>query len=774
MKIKHLLITCATVFVGLVKGQTPVANFSITSPACSGTTLQITDLSTNSPTAWSYTMTGGAPATSTLQNPMVSYFGAGTYSITLICSNGTGTSTPVTKTVSVLPGANFFINPATLSKCANNPASLTFSASSFGGPITYSWSTGVTTASCSVNPSVTTTYSCVGTATNGCKATRTATAVINPVPTLTLFANPTAICPGGTSTLTVLSSGPAPNTYSWSTGATTSVITTSVTGNYNVSVTNSVGCSSNQSITINAASGITMTAVSNPSVLCAGSSATLSSTGASTYTWSTGATTATTVVTPTTTTTYTVNGASGACTGSTTVVLTVNASPTVNATASSPTICTGSSATLSATGATTYTWNPGAMTGANVVVSPTVNTTYTVNGSNGTCIGTRTIAIGVNPGPLVNAVANPSMICSGGTSTITASGALTYTWNTGATTTVIAVSPTVNTTYTVTGTGPSGCTRSRTVTVVVNTPSLNATANPTAVCAGSPSTLTATGAVTYSWSTGATTGVTVVTPTATTIYSVTGTSALGCSLTRTVQVIANPSSTVVATSSSPSVCSGNTVALMATGASGYTWTPGGLTGANVVVSPTANTVYTVTGNNACGINTRTVGITVSAKPTIFVISSASVICVGSSAILTASSTAVTYTWSTGSNSMSISVSPTTTTTYTVNGTNAAGCVGTATITQVVSPCTGIDAASGSVSTINAYPNPTNGEFNITLPTVIANATIEIYNSIGQLVLRSAVKDSYLKLNISNQPNGIYHLRVMQENKQVYKSKIIKE
>jgi hypothetical protein len=58
--------------------------------------------------------------------------------------------------------------------------------------------------------------------------------------------------------------------------------------------------------------------------------------------------------------------------------------PTITASSSSNTICINSNATLTASGASTYTWNPGNLSGNNVVVSPTISTTYTLAGTSQT------------------------------------------------------------------------------------------------------------------------------------------------------------------------------------------------------------------------------------------------------------------------------------------------------------------------------------------------------------------------------------------------------
>lgn len=71
--------------------QPPVADFSANSTNINeGDSVNFTDLSTNSPTSWSWTFAGGTPGTSTDQNPTVTYSTAGTYAVTLTASNSGG------------------------------------------------------------------------------------------------------------------------------------------------------------------------------------------------------------------------------------------------------------------------------------------------------------------------------------------------------------------------------------------------------------------------------------------------------------------------------------------------------------------------------------------------------------------------------------------------------------------------------------------------------------------------------------------------------------
>ncbi|HRC79708.1 MAG TPA: hypothetical protein PLK25_08385, partial [Bacteroidales bacterium] len=162
-----------------------------------------------------------------------------------------------------------------------------------------------------------------------------------------------------------------------------------------------------------------------------------------------------------------------------------------------------------------------------------------------------TFSGGASMMPPVTASASQISICAGQTSTLTASGADTYTWsNSLGSGSSKTVTPTSTTTYTVTGSLSSGCSNTATVTVTVNsTPTISVTASPTSICVGGTSVLTASGASTYSWSTGGSTASITVAPTSNTTYTVTGSSGVGCSNTATVTVTVNSTPTISVTAS---------------------------------------------------------------------------------------------------------------------------------------------------------------------------------------------------------------------------------
>lgn len=193
-------------------------------------------------------------------------------------------------------------------------------------------------------------------------------------------------CVGSSSTI-LTASVTGGLSYTWTPSGTVSntlAVTPTITTTYSVTASISGGCTSSSAITVTVNPSPTVTAVTSATSLCAGTQATLTANGATTYTWSTGATSSSAVVTPTTSSTYTVTGANGVCTGTAVVSLTVNPSPTVTAVSSSSVLCSGSSATLTGNGATTYTWNTGSNS-ATIVVSPTTTTTYTLSGTSGGC-----------------------------------------------------------------------------------------------------------------------------------------------------------------------------------------------------------------------------------------------------------------------------------------------------------------------------------------------------------------------------------------------------
>lgn len=121
MILKQFVLAFAVFYSGFSNAQVPVANFSLyPNPACLGSNVVITDLSNNSPTSWSYTLASASPSLINTQNPITTYNTAGVYTIALVSSNGSGSSIPVVKTITITPPP---ISPAITGSCQSICAS---------------------------------------------------------------------------------------------------------------------------------------------------------------------------------------------------------------------------------------------------------------------------------------------------------------------------------------------------------------------------------------------------------------------------------------------------------------------------------------------------------------------------------------------------------------------------------------------------------------------------------------------------------------------------
>lgn len=170
--------------------------------------------------------------------------------------------------------------------------------------------------------------------------------------------------------------------------------------------------------------------------------------------------------------------------------------------------------------------------------------------------------------------------CQGNSLILTASGATSYSWNTGVNTASISLNPPVTTVYTVTG-FYGLCVMSKTITVTVQTSPVIAL-NKTHVCEGMSSLITASGANSYTWSSGETSPVITVTLSALANYTVTGMTSAGCTSTQTFNILIDPipTTTISPANLSCNACSDATISVNASGGTGpytYNWMPGNIT-----------------------------------------------------------------------------------------------------------------------------------------------------------------------------------------------------
>jgi hypothetical protein len=330
--------------------------------------------------------------------------------------------------------------------------------------------------------------------------------------------------------------------------------------------------------------------------------------------------------------TYTVTPANNGCTGTpVTVVITVKPKPVLSSSLTPAAICSGSTfnyTPTSSTTGTTFSWTRAAVAGnpassgtGNISevlsAAATFNATYIYTLTADGCTNTQNVTVTVSGFPTITVTPATPSICIGSGTTLTASGANTYTWSpaaglsstTGAT---VTANPVVTTTYTVTGTNTVGCTGTTTVEVIVH-PKPTVTVSPdVTICNGSSTTLTAAGAVTYTWT--PTTGLSptsgpsvVASPTVTRTYTVTGTDANGCTNTATVTVNVNPRPAMTS-AISRTICSGTTLSHLLTASlpSDFTWVAAN----NANVTGESTTVQTTNTISDVLINTTLVNQTV--------------------------------------------------------------------------------------------------------------------------------------------------------------------
>jgi hypothetical protein len=518
----------------------------------------------------------------------------------------------------VLPTPGPISGPTVVCSGATNM----YSVAPVGGATSYSWSipgswSGTSTTNVIVVTSSLSGGSMVVSAVNACGPSGPSILAISngttPV-TPGAISGPTAICAGATALYSVAPVGGAtsyiwtlPGGWSGSSTTNTINITPSSTGAMSVAATNGCGTSGTRTLNVTVNPSPTVSIAGGTSTVCAGSVVTLTASGAISYLWSTGAITSTIAPSPTISTNYTVTGTSSGCSNAVVKTITVNPLPTLTITGAS-TVCAGNSVNLTVSGANTYTWSTGS-NASSIIVSPTANITYTAGGTdvNG-CVNSSVKSITVSALPSVN-ITGANAICMGSSVLLTASGASSYSWNTGAITTTIAPSPTLNTSYTVVGTSTAGCTNSFVKAITVNPlPVVSINSSTNEVCNGASVLLTASGANTYSWNTGAITTTISPTPSVTTNYTVVGTDLNSCSNSAVVSITVNPLPNVTANASNTLICNGNTVSLSGVGANTYTWTGGVIDG--IAFSPIATANYTVTGTSLAGCNNTAV-ITVS-------------------------------------------------------------------------------------------------------------------------------------------------------------------
>ena len=491
--------------------------------------------------------------------------------------------------------------------------------------------------------------------------------------------------------------------------------------------------------------------------LCSGQTSTLTLSGAvggSTYSWaantagsiSGSSTNSFVIITPTTNTTYsvTINQPNGCAIDTYTRSIIVNPVPPITS-ANTTTVCSGSPLAfgLSSSIPSSFSWiaadNPntnGESTSAvsSGIINNTIINTSTVTqsviysvtptSSLGSCVGaTQILTVSVIPLPSPT-ITSSSSLCLGSSITFTGTGASTYTWSTGgggglslSSGSIVSATPSATGTinYTANVTSASGCINTAVKSVTVNPlPIANSGLGVNLTCSFLSAALSGSGGGTYSWSgPGITAGATSASPTVNLpgTYSLSVTSAAGCTSTiSTVSVTQNTTApTISASNSSTLSCSTTTAALTGTGGGSYAWSGPGISSGAATSSPIVNLPgtynLTVTAANGC---TATANTSITQNATLPIVTSSStgsLNCTSLSVNAIASTTTapVSYNWSgagitAGATTATITVNQPGTYNYTVTNTSN-GCIATGSqnITQNISAPSVSGANTGTLN-----------------------------------------------------------------------------
>jgi hypothetical protein len=451
--------------------------------------------------------------------PTISVTQSGTYTVSVNDGNGCSGSASIQVTVPTVSQVNIS-GDALL--CPGETSTLNATS----GFSSYSWSTGATSQSITVNTPGS--VSVTATDAQGCTVSTgiSLTGLQAPTPQISganLICNNAAI---------VLSTGNTFNTYAWSGGSVSNTQNVTIAGTYTVTVSDQNGCSATAQQTVTNGGSVNPVITTQP-YLCNGLLNLDAGAGFSTYSWTGVPGNQLLTVNQSGIYSVTVSNAAG-CTGSASIQANIPTPPVVNISGATS-FCAGSSTTLSAgNGFSAYLWSTGS-TLSNAQVSQAGIITVTVTDNLG-C--TATASVTVQDQGLIPELQNNEVFCQGTSITINVTGIYSsYIWSDGSTQSSLTVGQVG--TYTVTVTDASGCTGSATTTIQAVPPASVNITGAAPLCTGNTLTLGVSGSTgTWAWSTGASGASISILQGGT--YSVTVTDANGCTAVDTETIVAGP------------------------------------------------------------------------------------------------------------------------------------------------------------------------------------------------------------------------------------------
>lgn len=549
------------------------------------------------------------------------------------------------------------------------------------GGSSYNWGPPVNNTQSTnwVKPLVTTTYSITGTDQNNCIDTDDITIAVVNLPNVAALVIPDEVCKGDTVAFTASGA----TQYFWVPFGTNDVTFTEVPDNSIAGYlkgTNDFGCINIDSFDILVKPVPQVSIFSPKDTICKYDTIMLTANSNllnTAFLWSTGSTNQSVNVHPVVSTQYTVTGSLNGCSSSDTINIGILDLPNVQVQNLTPSICKGLNATVTASGALSYIWQPSGSTGSSHTYSaPSSSISGWVKGTDiRGCADTANFTITVKPIPYVSTIPTADTICSGETITLQCSSAVLgaqFTWTTGELGNSIEVHPTASTQYSVTSI-LNGCSDVKNVGIFVySLPNVQITATNDSVCLGDSIHLQASGASNYLWAAPINSSLSqlYVKPLVTTTYQVTGTDTHNCSRIKTQKITVVQPPALVASVEPDTICPSEPVTFQASGASSYLWMPYATSASSFTQNPSVSTNVFIKGYNQFGcLTSDTFYIYVKPVPQISITAPNDSICRKDSMQLTANSNMsnTTYTWSTGQTTTSIYAAPTATTYYTVTG-----------------------------------------------------------------------------------------------------------
>ncbi len=468
----------------------------------------------------------------------------------------------------------------------------------------YNWSNGFLGDSLVVTVLQDTSFSLQVT-TNGCSATDTINLMVRD-PEIDLGEDRT-ICPADSITLTA----PAAEAYLWNTGFTGQTLRlapfTDTILTLNATIT---GCIVRDTVEVSVSNDLSVD-IGAAEALCLGDSLLLTASGTGPVTWSTGEVGPSIVVQPTTATQYFATVGTGNCAVTDSVDVAVLPPANIDVGADQ-TICAGEEVTITPVGdGVAFVWSTGAVS-PTITLLPDTTLSVSVQATNADgCTANDTVNLRVIT-PEVELVDVPA-ICPGDTVALQATTATSYLWSTGETAARIRVAPQSSTTYQVTG-FTENCPVIDSIEVMVLPRAAVSISGASTVCAGTTTTLLASGDGPFRWSDGSVGNSLDVSPVAPEVFfAVAGTG--NCADTAFFSVAVFPAVTV-ALPADTAICQGDSIQLTAVaGGASLTWGDGDF-GAQRMVAPDQTTTYQVAATlNGC-IATDSVVVTVNSLPDI--------------------------------------------------------------------------------------------------------------------------------------------------------------